>query len=144
MRSAVKNESILPWRIIEAVRFRNAVINGCLLCQSARMPGAIAEGFSEPMYAAIDDDAWRTSELFTERERLAVDYADRFSRNHASIDDEYWGRLHAHFTDAEILDLTFVTGRYLSFGRLTHVLGLDDSCELPQPTRENASASIGH
>jgi alkylhydroperoxidase family enzyme len=59
-----------------------------------------------------------------------VRYAELFLLAHERIDDALFDDLHREFTDAEILDLTFFTARYMAFGRMTHVLGLDDSCAL--------------
>ena len=53
--------------------------------------------------------------------------------------DAFFARLRPLFTDQEVLDLTFYVGRFLAFGRLTHVLGLDDSCDLgPAASEESA------
>ena len=37
----------------------------------------------------------------------------------------------AHYTDAEIVELSMCLGSWLAFGRLNHVLGLDTACVLP-------------
>jgi alkylhydroperoxidase family enzyme len=36
--------------------------------------------------------------------------------------------MHAHFSDAEIVDATFSIGSWMALGRLTHVLELDGVC----------------
>ncbi len=129
MKRAVKFDSILGPRTREAVRYRIAQINGCLLCQGYRANDAREDGFSDEDYASIADPLAR-QQRFYRRDLLAVDYAERFITNHHSLDDEYFEKLHKFFTDPEIVDLTFFIGRFLAFGRLTHVLGLDDSCDL--------------
>jgi AhpD family alkylhydroperoxidase len=125
---AVTCRSILSPREREAVRYRIALINGCLICQSSRSADARDAGFTEAMYAEIG--AGTPSGSFTARERLAVEFAERFALDHHSMGDEFFARLKELFSDPEILDLTVFTGRFMAFGRLTHVLGLDDSCEL--------------
>lgn len=42
-----------------------------------------------------------------------------------------WDRMSAHYTDAEIVELSMCLGSWLAFGRLNHVLGLDTACVLP-------------
>ncbi|GAA1515758.1 carboxymuconolactone decarboxylase family protein [Nocardioides humi] len=125
---AVREDSILPARTKEAVRYRIAQINGCLLCQAYRASDAREDGFTEEDYASIGTPAF--AGRFGERERLAVEYAELFTCDHHRLDDAFFERLKEQFSDSEIVDLTVFTGRYLAFGRLTHVLGLDDSCEL--------------
>jgi alkylhydroperoxidase family enzyme len=137
---AVVNRSILPWRISEATRYRIAQINGCIICQAHRAPGGEGQEFTEQAYAEVASFA--TSELFSEREKLAIEFSELFALDHHKIDAEFFDRLHANFTDEEILDLTFCTARYMAFGRLTHVLGLDDSCELTPSVVADWSSSI--
>ncbi len=138
MALAAYRDSILPVRVREAVRYRIALINGCLICQSARPEDAANEGFDDALYRDLEQHG--TSSRLDERERVAVEFAERFALAHETIDDDLWAMMRAHFTDAEVLDLAFVTARHLAFGRLTHVLGLDDSCEIV----DAADASMGH
>jgi alkylhydroperoxidase family enzyme len=125
---AARQQSILEPRLREAVRYRMAIINGCLLCLQGRSEET---GMTEAAYA--DVATFRTSPLFSDREKLALEYAELFALDHHSIDDAFFERLRNEFTDPEIVDLTFFTGRAMSFGRLTHVLGLDDACEFVPP-----------
>ena len=64
---------------------------------------------------------------FTEEERLAIEYAERFAVDHTSIDDEFFARLRTQFTDAEIFDLTVCLAHFLGLGRLLRVLGIDET-----------------
>ena len=66
---------------------------------------------------------------YSEQEQVAIEYAERFALDHLSIDDAFWARLQASFTDPEILDLTICIGNWLGFGRLTQVLHLDVACD---------------
>ena len=38
----------------------------------------------------------------TERERRAAEFAERFALDHLAMDDEFWGRMRASFSDEEI------------------------------------------
>ena len=86
------------------------------------------QGLSEEDYLAVAE--WPTSERFTDRERVAIEYADRFVTDHLSLDDDFWSRLRMHWDDAEILDLTVCVAAFLGLGRLTQVLGAEDACRL--------------
>jgi alkylhydroperoxidase family enzyme len=50
--------------------------------------------------------AWRESSLFSERERVALDYAERITITGEDVDDELFGRVAALFGEAEIVELT--------------------------------------
>ena len=64
------------------------------------------------------------------REKVAIEFAERFSTASAAIDDDLIGRLGEHFDPAEIVELTLIAGKYVAFGRFMQVLGLDQSCSL--------------
>ena len=136
LSSAVYEKSALPLREFEAARVRIAQINDCSLClnwRSARdVASRAAEGDSidEEFYAQIGNSEW---DGFSEREVLAAEYAALFAENHLAMDDAFWGRMRAAFTDAEIVDLSVCVGMWLSQGRLNRVLDIDGPCRIPTP-----------
>ncbi|MPZ60552.1 MAG: hypothetical protein GEU93_04500 [Propionibacteriales bacterium] len=87
-------------------------------------------GLTQEFYDHVAEHPER-SEIYSERERLAIEYAERFALDHHHIGPELFDRLRTHFDDGEILELTLVIGRHLAFGRLTKVLGLETTCVLP-------------
>jgi alkylhydroperoxidase family enzyme len=61
---------------------------------------------------------------FSDRERLALEYAERLAVDHHNVDDDFFDRLRTEFNDAEILELGMMAGQYIGFGRLLMVLDL--------------------
>lgn len=116
-------QSPMPRRLHELVRMRVAEINQCVLCMQWRNQWCDDESL-----AAVSDYA--TSELFTDAERTAIEYAERFSTDSANIDDAFMDRLKTHFTSAEIVDMTLVIGKYVAMGRFMQVLDLDQACNI--------------
>ncbi|HXC29262.1 MAG TPA: hypothetical protein VNV38_14995 [Stellaceae bacterium] len=49
---------------------------------------------------------WRESTLFSEEERLALDYAERITITGERVDDDLFARLKAKFSEAQIVELT--------------------------------------
>ncbi len=49
---------------------------------------------------------YATSPLYTERERLALEYADAMTITGRDVSDELFARLRAHYNDDEIVELT--------------------------------------
>ena len=125
---AVYSDTTLGLREFEAARLRIAQINGCLFCQDYRTErdGRKVEADFD---RAVTD--WRTTAAFDERTRLAAEYAERYAVDHHNLDDEFWTRMTAHYTQAEIVELSMCIGSWLAFGRLNRVLGLDTVCVLP-------------
>lgn len=76
------------------------------------------------MYAHVADAHARDD--YTTREKLAIEYAERFVLDHLAMDDEFWARLRAAFADDEVLDLAICTSTFLALGRLLQVLRIED------------------
>ncbi len=125
---AIYDQSIVPPRERELARMRIALINGCAICRQWRATPGAHGTVTEDEYARVAD--WASCETYSERDRLAVEYAERFALDHHGIDETFFARLRAAFTDPEILDLTVCVGGWLALGRTLHVLGIDDSCGL--------------
>ena len=49
---------------------------------------------------------WRDSRLFSEPERVALDYAERITITGEKVDDALFARLKQHYTEAQIVELT--------------------------------------
>jgi alkylhydroperoxidase family enzyme len=84
------------------------------------------QGLTEELYLHVAQ--YRERDEYTERERLAIEYAERFAVDHTNIDDEFISRLRGRFGDDEILDLTLCLAVFMGLGRLLRVLGIDESC----------------
>ena len=121
-------ESILPAEERELARMRIAQIIDCVACSDFRAPSVLEAGIEPELYENVT--AYATYPDYTPRQRLAIEYAERFATEHASIDDAFFGRLRAVFSDEEILDLTLCVAVFLGLGRSLTVLGVDQSCAL--------------
>lgn len=115
--------SRLPVREREAARVRIAELNNCRICRDFRARSAVAAGATEDLYAHVADA--HTAGTSTERERIAIEFAERFALDHTSIDDELFERLRAAFGDDEIVDLTICCGAFLGLGRVLAVLDIE-------------------
>jgi alkylhydroperoxidase family enzyme len=99
----------------------------CLDWRTDRGDGVLVEdGFD----AAVA--SWRDTDVLDARARLAAEYAERYALDHHGLDNEFWSRMTAAFTQQEIVELSMSIGSWLAFGRLNHVLGLDTVCTLPR------------
>jgi len=84
------------------------------------------QGASEELYAHVAE--YRSWPGYTDRERLAIEFAERFVADHTSMDDEFFGRLRTHFADDEIVDLGLCVAIFMGLGRFLRVLGIDEAC----------------
>ena len=122
---AVYNRTTLPVREFEAARITMARINDCNICQTLRTPGGPDEAFYE---AVLGEPG---AALLSDREALAAEFAGRFATDHLEMDDALWDRLHAAFTDDELVELGLCVGSWLAFGRLNRVFDVDGLCRIP-------------
>jgi alkylhydroperoxidase family enzyme len=49
---------------------------------------------------------WRDSAVFSEAERVALEYAERITFTEQKVDDELFARLKLHYSEAQIVELT--------------------------------------
>jgi alkylhydroperoxidase family enzyme len=101
-----------------------------MACQATRVPrdrprADRNEELPETFYAAVAD--WRTATDFNERERLAIEFAERMALDHLALaeDETFWSRLHANFDDDELVDLGLSIASSLAGGRVAHIFGID-------------------
>jgi len=125
---AVYAHSTLSLREFEAARLRIAQVNGCRFCLDWRTD---RDGETVPDSFAAAVGNWATAAELGDRERLAAEYAERFATDHHALDDEFWTRMRAAYSDPEIVELTMCLGSWIAFGRLNRVLGIDEVCTLP-------------
>jgi len=109
--------SSLGLPLIELVNLRISQINGCAFCLEMHAK-ALRDG-GTPEVKLYSLAGWRISAQFSEAERAALAWAESLTdiaRTHAP--DEVFEPLKAHFSDAQISDLTFAISLMNAFNRL--------------------------
>ena len=122
LSEAVYGNTRLGVREREAARWTIALINHCVVCQDTRAEKGPAADIDEAFYAEVTD--WRTSEVLTDRERLAAEFAQRFALDHLTMDDEFFDKMRTAYADDEIADLVICCGMWLGMGRAMAVVGV--------------------
>ena len=69
---------------------------------------------------------------FSDREKLALRFAERMALDHHRIDDVFFQQLRHEFSDPEIFELGMITGQFIGYGRLISMLDLENPDE-PSP-----------
>ena len=90
------------------------------------------QGVTPELYEHVAE--YRAHDGYTDRERLAIEYAERFAVDHTNIDDDLFVRLRACFADYEIVDLTICLAAFLGLGRMLQVLQIDGDAGRARPT----------
>jgi alkylhydroperoxidase family enzyme len=63
-----------------------------------------------PAEALADIGRYRESRQFTDRERTALEFCERITRDDLEVSDGCHAHLREHFSEAEIVELTFIIG----------------------------------
>jgi AhpD family alkylhydroperoxidase len=110
-------ESGLDPKLVHLVKMRASQINGCAYCLDMHSIDARAAGESEQRLYTLE--AWRETPFFTDRERAALAWTESLTliaQTHAP--DDVYEDVKKHFTEKEIVDLTFVVGAINLWNRL--------------------------
>ncbi|WP_220193570.1 carboxymuconolactone decarboxylase family protein [Ktedonospora formicarum] len=67
----------------------------------------------------------RHRHLFSERELVALSYAEIMTTSARDISEELWDALQYHFDDGEIVEITTVIGMFNFFNRFADALEID-------------------
>ena len=86
------------------ITVRVSQINHCRFCVDINAATLLERGIGEDKLWALE--AWRGSNLFAERERVALDYAEAITLSDLEVDDALVARLRAHFDEDAIVELT--------------------------------------
>ena len=89
------------------------------------------QGVTEELYAHVA--SYRDHPGYSEQERLAIEFAEKFALDHTSLDEPFFARLRSCFTDAEALDLAICVATFLALGRLLRALGIDQTTQPDMP-----------
>ncbi|HET6875066.1 MAG TPA: carboxymuconolactone decarboxylase family protein [Acidimicrobiales bacterium] len=106
---------------------------GCSWCIDYGYYAGLQEG-QDP--AKVHDVAsWRSSTVYTEKERAVLEYAEAATATPSVVSDELVARLHEHFNDDEIVELAAWVALENYRSRFNSGLGLRsqgfaESCEL--------------
>lgn len=81
-----------------------------------------------------DLGGWRESRAFSELERVALEYAERMTYTGQKVDDALFGRLKAHFSEPQIVELTAAIALENFRSKFNPALGVESQgfCLLPR------------
>jgi AhpD family alkylhydroperoxidase len=117
LQAAVDKSGLDP-ALQELVKMRASQINGCAYCIDMHSKDARAHGETEQRLYALD--AWRETPFFNDKERAALAYAEAVTRVFdGHVPDEVYAEAAKHFTEPEMVALTFAVVVINSWNRLS-------------------------
>jgi AhpD family alkylhydroperoxidase len=110
-------KTALDQKILDLIKIRASQINGCAFCIDMHTIDARAHGETEQRIYALN--AWREGPFFSDKERAALELTEsvtRISENH--VPDEVFAAVKQHYTDQEIVNLTWAIIAINAWNRL--------------------------
>ena len=120
---AVMETGTVGVKLKELVIVRTSQLNQCEYCLNSHTQLAQQHGWSEAQITDLANFRNRTD--FNEREKAALELAERETLDSTGIDDEFWARLRQHFDEGEIIELAAAIGLFNYFNRFNNSLKLE-------------------
>ena len=133
---AVAPEALKPWMVlsdavnaslehslVELVKTRASILNGCANCINMHSADAIVAGETPQRLLLLA--AWHEAPCYTPRERAALAWTDALTTMaQGHTQDAVWAALAEHFTEEEIVKLTLLINVINGWNRLAVGFGL--------------------
>jgi len=101
---AIRKGKSVDERIKNLVELKGAQMIGCEFCLDLGSQICRNSGFSDAELLALPK--YQSSELFTDREKAALDYAVAVMRTPVEVTDELFARVRSYFDERQLVELT--------------------------------------
>ena len=107
----------LDHKFMHLLKLRASQINGCAFCIDMHSLDARAAGETEQRLYALN--AWRETPFFSDRERAGLAWIEAVTLvAQTHVPDEIYEEALAHFSEKEIVDLTYLATTINAWNRL--------------------------
>ncbi|HTP23009.1 MAG TPA: carboxymuconolactone decarboxylase family protein [Solirubrobacteraceae bacterium] len=103
-QQAVRKGNTVDERLKYLVELKGAQMIGCEYCVDLGSQICRNSGFSDEELLALP--RYRQSDLFSEREKVALDYAVAVMRTPVEVTDELFAQMKQQFSDEQIVEIT--------------------------------------
>lgn len=103
-QQAVRKGHSVDERLKYLIELKGAQMIGCEFCVDLGSQICRNSGFSDDELLALP--RYRDSDLFTEREKLALDYTVAVMRTPVEVTGELFAQLREYFTDPQLVEIT--------------------------------------
>jgi AhpD family alkylhydroperoxidase len=146
-QGAVRKGRAVDERLKNLVELKGAQMIGCEYCVDLGSQICRNSGLSDAELLALP--GYRQSELFTEREKLALDYAVGVMRTPVDVSDDLFSRMQEHFTNEQLVEITALL-TVVNIDRFNAAFGVGSAgfsegmvCVLPDRPAARAAAVAG-
>lgn len=114
-------KSGLDKKIIELIKLRASLLNGCAYCIDMHFKEAKHMGEEELRLYSVS--VWRECSFYTDREKAALLFTEVLTNiNQEEVSDEVFAEVSKHFNNAEIAILTVAIGQINIWNRINKAI----------------------
>jgi AhpD family alkylhydroperoxidase len=122
LEGAAAKQDRVDWRLKVLAGLRAATLTNCEFCIDLGSQVARLSGLSDEQLLALPH--YQDSPLFTDLEKLVLDYATGMSRTPVEVPEGLFERLWEHFDEAQLVELTSAISLENMRGRFNLALGV--------------------
>jgi AhpD family alkylhydroperoxidase len=122
LEAASAQQNRVDWRLKVLAGLKAATLTHCEFCIDLGSQVARLSGLSDEQLLALPH--YGESDLFTNLEKLVLDYATGMSRTPVEVPDSLFARLREHFDEAQLVELTSAIALENMRGRFNLALGV--------------------
>jgi AhpD family alkylhydroperoxidase len=146
-QQAVRKGNSVDERLKNLVELKGAQMIGCEFCVDLGSQICRNSGISDEELLALP--RYRHSDLFTERDKLALDYTVAVMRTPVEVTDQLFAQMKEHFTDEQLVEITALL-TVVNLDRLNAAFGIGSAgfsegmvCVLPdRPAADRPPADV--
>ena len=124
MIMAILKDGVIDWATKELLILKATQRNQCQYCVVQHERVSAMLGIADAKIADLDGDAYRTSPHFTDGEKALLDLTVQIGEDANRVSKDLWDRLHAHWTEPQIVDAVFVITTYIAVSKFGDALGV--------------------
>jgi alkylhydroperoxidase family enzyme len=128
-------------RLRSLATIKTSMVNQCTYCSTHTSMFGQALGLTQDELEALKDDDYRTSPLFSARDKAAIAWSEAMTRNSAARDEAAWDEVRRQFNDAEIVEISLACAMFNMINRLNDSLWTE--LEPPEYNRRQGDAVRG-
>lgn len=121
LQTSLWRESPVAPSLLELLRLRNARAVNCVMCKSVRYDVARQDGLSEDKVETLAD--YRHSDLLSEAEKLAVEFADVYLQDPRSMTPDLRQRLARCFSPEQVAHMALALASFNAMSKCAVSLG---------------------
>ena len=122
---AILNTGTLPVKLKELVIVRTSQLNQCGYCLASHTRISKKLGWSEDQLTNLAECAKRDD--FTSAEKVALQLAERMTRNEGPLTDEEWKEIREFYSEGEVVELMAAIGLFNYFNRFNNLLNMEST-----------------